>query len=389
MVANADTFIKDPKIDHGIEEVNDELIESLTTFLPESDKRLQSKITKMSSALVSQETKFLKAKQHGLNVNVACKRTPANQFDDLSDNTVTRLFLSHLGLTSLANFEEIINLQKFNVPDQKFNYLQNFNVLDKTKERETFQIGVIYVEKSQNESQIWENTGGSMAYHNLISNIGWMIKVSDHVGFLGGLDWKVTGTIAPYYANYECEVIFHVSTMMGVKPANTKQIHKTRLINNDRVLISWVEDLDEYRPPTESNYMLNIVIHPLPSQLYQVRILYKPSSANTNVTSGVGINNTSNDLLPIFNDTTSTSFAMIGPLIDNVVVSEHVLPILLRQTCIDAAKHCSKDNQSLTGGSSSIHNHPFMVRKSLIEDFIQRNKVDVPFHHYLASQFSL
>jgi len=275
---------------------------------------------------------------------------------------------------------------------KKFNYLQNFNVLDKTKERETFQIGVIYVEKSQNENQIWENNGGSAAYQNLVNNLGWMIKVSDHNGFLGGLDWKVTGPIAPYFANYECEVIFHVSTLMGVKPStgNTKQIHKTRLINNDRVLISWVEDLDEYRPPSESNYMINIVVHPLPSQLFQVRIHSKSSTPTANAPSGIQTTS-NNDQLPIFTDQSSNpSLGFIGPLIDNVVVSEHALPILLRQTCINAAKQASKDTQFLSGTSSAtIHNHPFMVRKSLIEDFIQRNKVDVPFHHYLASQFSL
>jgi hypothetical protein len=59
----------------------------------------------------------------------------------------------------------------------------------------------------------------------------------------------------------DCEVIFQVSTLMPNKEPSTKvrsifedlivtfalqQIHKTRLVNNNKVLITWCEDLDNY-----------------------------------------------------------------------------------------------------------------------------------------------
>src|SRR4051812_11009912 len=76
---------------------------------------------------------------------------------------------------------------------------------------------------------------------------------------------------------------------MPNKEASSKQIHKSRLINNNKVwfptcffilpslkvLISWTEDLDKYKPPAESTYNLNIVIHPLSSKLYQVIPFHK------------------------------------------------------------------------------------------------------------------
>jgi hypothetical protein len=48
--------------------------------------------------------------------------------------TATRLFLTHFGLNSIVNYEDFLAVQKFADADHKFNYLQNFNVLDKTRE---------------------------------------------------------------------------------------------------------------------------------------------------------------------------------------------------------------------------------------------------------------
>lgn len=50
------------------------------------------------------------------------------------------------------------------------------------------------------------------------------MNLNDHVGYIGGLDPKVTGTIAPYFANYDLEVIFQVATLMPNKESNTKQV---------------------------------------------------------------------------------------------------------------------------------------------------------------------
>jgi hypothetical protein len=49
---------------------------------------------------------------------------------------------------------------------------------------------------------VFENQSGSELYHNFLENVGWTVNLNDHVGFVGGLDPKVTGQYAPYWANY-------------------------------------------------------------------------------------------------------------------------------------------------------------------------------------------
>lgn len=71
------------------------------------------------------------------------------------------------------------------------------------------------------------------------------VDLNTHTGFSGGLDPTATGNLAPYYADLDTEVIFHVSTLMPDRGGT--QMHKRRLILADRVLISWVEDVSEYR----------------------------------------------------------------------------------------------------------------------------------------------
>ena len=71
-------------------------------------------------------------------MDVSLKRPEPLVIDDNLDPTASRLMLSHLGLLSLENFDELMMVQKFNDPDRKFNYLQNFAVLDKSKEYESF-----------------------------------------------------------------------------------------------------------------------------------------------------------------------------------------------------------------------------------------------------------
>jgi hypothetical protein len=179
-----------------------------------------------------------------------------------------------------------------------------------------------------------------------------MVNINNHNGFNGGLDYKINGSFAPYYSNYDLEIIFQVSTLMPNKDKSTKQIHKTRFIKNNSVLISWVEDLDEYKPPSESLHKMNIIIHPLQSELYLIKIKLTQQEGEK----------------PI---------SLIGPLVDNVIVSKHILGNVVRQTAINAAKSFREDIRK-----------PITIRKFLIEDFINRNKVEQPLHLYFASQFT-
>jgi len=345
-------IIVEPLPPRPSEEVDENLLNSLGAFLGPKEKNIVNAFIKATADLVASEDKLLIAKKFGLDIDISLKRTPPIVFDDKLDPTSSRLLLSHLGISALNNYDELFSVQRFNDPLSRFNYLQNFANLDKTREREVYKVGIIRAESNQDETSIFENQGGSEQFTNFINAVGWMVNLNEHTGFSGGLDPKVSGNKAPYFANYDYEVIFQVSTLMPNKEKSTKQIHKTRLIKNNSVLISWVEDLEGYNPPTESTHKINIIVHPLPSQLFLIKI--KLSQVEPDKPA-----------------------LLVGPLVDNMVVSKHILGTVVRQTTINAAKAFREDTRK-----------PVTIRKFLIEDFINRNKVEQPVHHYFASQFA-
>lgn len=83
---------------------------------------------------------------------------------------------------------------------------------------------------------------------------------------------------------------------------------------------------------------------------------------------------------------------MLGPALDNMVVSAHALPILVRQTAINAAKSFGEERGKPYPFTSFsfffLNSLTFTIRKFLIEDFIQRHKVEQPLNHHFAAQFS-
>ena len=56
---------------------------------------------------------------------------------------------------------------------------------------------------------------GSEAYQDFVNGLGWEVDLNEHIGYQGQLNPIATGNTAMYFANWECELMFHVSTMMG------------------------------------------------------------------------------------------------------------------------------------------------------------------------------
>jgi len=64
------------------------------------------------------------------------------------------------------------------------------------------------------EQEIFAADCGSPGYEHLVKNIGWEIDLETHRGYTGGLNPKATGQKAVYHADWDTEIIFHVSTLM-------------------------------------------------------------------------------------------------------------------------------------------------------------------------------
>ncbi|XP_041468944.1 ral GTPase-activating protein subunit alpha-1-like isoform X2 [Lytechinus variegatus] len=221
--------------------------------------------------------------------------------DPESQFYLCRQLVSQLGLMNWDKRDEVDIVKK---NEQFARELKN---LDSRQCRETHKIAVLYVAEGQEDKQsVLSNSGGSNAYENFISGLGWEVDLSTHPGFMGGLQKNgSTGETAPYYATSTTEVIFHVSTRM---PSGTDLNKKMRHLGNDEVHIVWSEHSRDYRRgiiATEFGDVI-IVIYPLKNQLFRIQIQRKGD-------------------VPFF-----------GPLFDGAVVDYRVLPGLVRATAINA-----------------------------------------------------
>ncbi|XP_034238105.1 probable Rho GTPase-activating protein CG5521 isoform X3 [Thrips palmi] len=216
-----------------------------------------------------------------------------------------RLLFSQLGF---AGWERRSQLNLLSKNEKLLRELRN---LDSQRCRETHKIAVIYVAEGQEDkNSVLSNTCGSQAYEEFIAGLAWEVELESHTGFLGGLQRnKSTGDTAPYYATSFLEVIFHVATRM---PSSSQEslLQKTRHLGNDEVHIVWSEHTRDYRRgiiPTEFCDVL-IVIYPLPNKLFRVQVTRKPE-------------------VPYF-----------GPLFNEAIVDQRVLPGLVRATAISASR---------------------------------------------------
>uniref|UniRef100_A0A6I8NXF1 Ral GTPase activating protein catalytic subunit alpha 1 n=1 Tax=Ornithorhynchus anatinus TaxID=9258 RepID=A0A6I8NXF1_ORNAN len=216
-----------------------------------------------------------------------------------------RLLLSILGMNSWDKRRSFHLLKK----NEKL--LRELRNLDSRQCRETHKIAVFYVAEGQEDKHsILTNTGGSQAYEDFVAGLGWEVNLTNHCGFMGGLQKnKSTGLTTPYFATSTVEVMFHVSTRMP-SDSDDSLTKKLRHLGNDEVHIVWSEHTRDYRRgiiPTEFGDVL-IVIYPMKNHMFSIQIMKKPE-------------------VPFF-----------GPLFDGAIVNGKILPILVRATAINASR---------------------------------------------------
>ncbi|XP_042301365.1 ral GTPase-activating protein subunit alpha-1 isoform X2 [Sceloporus undulatus] len=216
-----------------------------------------------------------------------------------------RLLLSILGMNSWDKRRSFHLLKK----NEKL--LRELRNLDSRQCRETHKIAVFYVAEGQEDKHsILTNTGGSQAYEDFVAGLGWEVNLTNHCGFMGGLQKnKSTGLTTPYFATSTVEVMFHVSTRMPSE-SDDSLTKKLRHLGNDEVHIVWSEHTRDYRRgiiPTEFGDVL-IVIYPMKNFMFSIQIMKKPE-------------------VPFF-----------GPLFDGAIVNGKILPIMVRATAVNASR---------------------------------------------------
>ncbi|GAB1297445.1 Ral GTPase-activating protein subunit alpha-1 [Apodemus speciosus] len=304
------------------EDVLDELLQYLGTTSPECLQRTgislnvpapqpvcisEKQENDVINAILKQyteEKEFVEKHFNDLNMKASEQDEPTPQKPQ-SAFYYCRLLLSILGMNSWDKRRSFHLLKK----NEKL--LRELRNLDSRQCRETHKIAVFYVAEGQEDKySILTNIGGSQAYEDFVAGLGWEVNLTNHCGFMGGLQKnKSTGLTTPYFATSTVEVMFHVSTRMP-SDSDDSLTKKLRHLGNDEVHIVWSEHTRDYRRgiiPTEFGDVL-IVIYPMKNHMFSIQIMKKPE-------------------VPFF-----------GPLFDGAIVNGKVLPIMVRSTAINASR---------------------------------------------------
>eukprot|EP00003_Mantamonas_plastica_P031727 TRINITY_DN835_c0_g1_i2.p1 TRINITY_DN835_c0_g1~~TRINITY_DN835_c0_g1_i2.p1 ORF type:complete len:1390 (-),score=473.18 TRINITY_DN835_c0_g1_i2:74-4243(-) len=262
-----------------------------------------------------------------------------------------RMLMAQLGLLNLSN------ISTFKQIELSKNTMRALKDLDKTPSRETIKIGVLYMSEGQTDANaILQNEVGSPQYLEFIESLGWMVDVTEHSGFMGGLDYQklTTGVNAPYFATSTTEVMFHVPTMMPNNPVDDTQAHKKRHVSADAVLIVWADVGDDgaYDPTilnSQFNYV-HIIIHPLKNDMFRIEVLFKEGK------------------VPFF-----------GPCFNGMIIPKFLLGPMVRTTAINANRYIRYTSEG--------YMRPYPTRYNQISGIITRYKLEQNYEDLLSSVF--
>ncbi|XP_066884683.1 ral GTPase-activating protein subunit alpha-1 isoform X8 [Kogia breviceps] len=294
----------------------------------------------------TEEKEFVEKHFNDLNMKAVEQDEPTPQKPQ-SAFYYCRLLLSILGMNSWDKRRSFHLLKK----NEKL--LRELRNLDSRQCRETHKIAVFYVAEGQEDKHsILTNTGGSQAYEDFVAGLGWEVNLTNHCGFMGGLQRnKSTGLTTPYFATSTVEVIFHVSTRMP-SDSDDSLTKKLRHLGNDEVHIVWSEHTRDYRRgiiPTEFGDVL-IVIYPMKNHMFSIQIMKK------------------------------TEVPFFGPLFDGAIVNGKVLPIMVRATAINA----SRALKSLI----PLYQNFYEERARYLQTIVQHHLEPTTFEDFAAQVFS-
>jgi len=262
--------------------------------------------------------------------------------------SMSRLLLSHMGFMSLANQKNFVQLHS------NMKLMRSLVTLDKTQPRDTHKIAIVYAANGQDDqAELFHNEDASEQFKKFIKSVTWEVPLKKHNGFMGGLDKNgSTGEYGPYHADYRTEVMFHVPTMMPTSQKEPQQIHKKRHVGNDHVNVIWTEHSRDYFKGTiisQFNF-IHIVVYPLQCGLYRVDVHVKEKNT------------------PIF-----------GPICHGMILNERILGDMIRLTSVNGNR--------IVRGMSTGYTKPYIARKKLINELVERYKSDLETDWYYGSLF--
>ncbi|KFB38697.1 hypothetical protein ZHAS_00006097 [Anopheles sinensis] len=107
-----------------------------------------------------------------------------------------------------------------------------------------YKVGILYCRAGQaSEEDMYNNEEAGPAFNEFLDTIGKRVRLKGFEHYKAGLDNKTdsTGTHSLYASHQDCEIMFHVSTMLPFTPNNRQQLLRKRHIGNDIVTIVFQE----------------------------------------------------------------------------------------------------------------------------------------------------
>jgi len=155
-----------------------------------------------------------------------------------------------------------------------------------------YKFGVLFAKEGQSQNEMFGNREPSRAFEKFLELLGDRVDLQGFAGFRGGLDVKHghTGSQSVYTKHtmcggsrkLECDIMFHVSTMLPYSETDAQQLERKRHLGNDIVVIVFLEGegVVPYDPnvlKSEFNHAF-VIVQPLGrggEQLYRVHCIYK------------------------------------------------------------------------------------------------------------------
>ncbi|XP_037298092.1 signal-induced proliferation-associated 1-like protein 2 isoform X2 [Manduca sexta] len=107
-----------------------------------------------------------------------------------------------------------------------------------------YKVGVMYCKSGQStEEEMYNNQEAGPAFVEFLQMLGQTVRLKDFDNYKAGLDIKSdsTGLYSVFTTYQNCDIMFHVSTMLPYTPNNRQQLLRKRHIGNDIVTIVFQE----------------------------------------------------------------------------------------------------------------------------------------------------
>ncbi|XP_064484680.1 signal-induced proliferation-associated 1-like protein 2 [Ornithodoros turicata] len=136
--------------------------------------------------------------------------------------------------------------------------------LDEQGLMKTYKVGVMYCKAGQaTEEEMYNNEMSGPAFEEFLEMLGHKVRLKGFENYRAGLDNKTdtTGLYSVYSRFEDCEVMFHVSTLLPYTPSNKQQLLRKRHIGNDIVTIVFQEpDAQPFTPKNIRSHFQHVFI---------------------------------------------------------------------------------------------------------------------------------